>query len=408
MVDGVRYWRFLIAAVLGAGSQLTAQMLLNASAPGSAVRIFNTDMAVFEAGEARKDLPCDVVPSKPELGFDLRFHTGYDIVVPMRDLAGAENLLTVLFRVSEQRDGTAPIYFSQKIKVPLIDEDSKGDAYIFGAFDVGEGRYHVDWLMRDRTQRVCASGWDFEAALPAKDKPIELAVGAGVIQPCNREQFKDEPPVARVADEPLSVKMLINFAPQKANSATMQPIDTAALISILRGISRDPRVGKFSLVAFNLQEQRVLFRQDNAEKIDFPALGEAVSSVNPGVVDLQRLSQKKGEVNFLSDLIRTELSSGGEADAVVFAGPKALVEDKVPQDSLKDVGSLASPVFYMNYNLYPQQVPWTDAIGKAVKYFNGYEYTISQPRDLWFAVNEVVTRIVKLKHIRHAPTSSSE
>ena len=62
----------------------------------------------------------------------------------------------------------------------------------------------------------------------------------------------------------------------------------------------------------------------------------------------------------------------------------------------------------MNYNLYPQQVPWTDAIGKAVKYFNGYEYTISRPRDLWFAVNEVVTRIVKLKHVRHAPTSSSE
>ena len=39
------------------------------------------------------------------------------------------------------------------------------------------------------------------------------------------------------------------------------------------------------------------------------------------------------------------------------------------------------PVFYMNYNLNPQQVPWTDAIGRAVKMFKGTEYTISRPRD---------------------------
>jgi len=385
-----------------------AQMLLNASTPGTAIRIFNTDMAVFEAGEKRKDLPCDVVPDKPQLGFDLRFHTGYEIVLPLRDLAGEENLLTVLFRVTQQGQTSSPIYFTQRIKVPPIDDDARGEAYMFGSFDVGEGKYHVDWLMRDRTERVCSSDWDFEASVPARDKPMELAMAAGMIQPADREQFKDEPPVVRTADESLSVKMLINFAPQKSDSATMQPIDTAALISILRGIARDPRVGKFSVVAFNLQEQRVLFRQENAEKIDFPALGEAVSSVKPGVVDLQRLGQKKGEVTFLSDLIRTELSCNDQPDAVVFAGPKALLDDKVPQESLKDISLPASPVFYMNYNLYPQQVPWTDAIGKAVKYFNGYEYTISRPRDLWFAVNEVVTRIVKLKHGRHAPTSSSE
>ncbi len=408
MVDGVRHLRYFVAMSICAGSPLLGQMLLNASATGTAVRIFNSDMAVFEAGEPRKDLPCEVVPDKPQLGFDLRFHTGYEIVLPLRDLAGGENLLTVLFRVTEQREGTTPIYFTQKIKVPSIDDDAKGDAFMYGSFDVGEGKYHVDWLMRDRTERVCSSGWDFEAVLPQKDKPMELSMAAGMIQQTNREQFKDEPPVARVSEEPLSVKMLINFAPQKSGSVVMQPIDTAALISILRGIARDPRVGKFSLVAFNLQEQRVLFRQDNAEKIDFPALGEAVSSVNPGVVDLERLGQKEGEVTFLSELIRSELASAEQADAVVFAGPKALIEDKVPQESLKDVGLPGSPVFYMNYNLYPQQVPWTDAIGKAVKYFNGYEYTISRPRDLWFAVNEVVTRIVKLKHVRHAPTSSSE
>ena len=53
----------------------------------------------------------------------------------------------------------------------------------------------------------------------------------------------------------------------------LQPLDTSALTAILRNISRDPRIGKFTVVAFNLQEHRVVYRQDNAEKIDFPALG---------------------------------------------------------------------------------------------------------------------------------------
>ena len=40
-------------------------------------------------------------------------------------------------------------------------------------------------------------------------------------------------------------------------------------------------------------------------------------------------------------------------------------------------------------------VPWKDSISHAVKLFRGTEYTISRPRDLWFAVTEMVSRIVK-------------
>ena len=214
----------------------------------------------------------------------------------------------------------------------------------------------------------------------------------------------------RQQDEPpLNVKVLINFAPQNSHSATLQPLDTSALVSILRSIARDPRIGKFTVIAFNLQEQKVVYRSENAERIDFPALGESLAALNLGTVDLKRLSQKHGDTEFLTDLIRREISSATDStDAVVFAGPKAMLEENVPQDSLKEIGNLKYPVFYMNYNLYPQAVPWNDSIGKAVKFLKGYEYTISKPRDLWFAVSEMVTRIVKLKHVRRSGTSQSE
>jgi hypothetical protein len=263
--------------------------------------------------------------------------------------------------------------------------------------------------MRDRMERVCASSWDVEAELPVKDKSVNLDLGHGDIRASDREQFKDEPPIQRAADDkPLNVKVLVNFAPQSAKAATLQPVDTSALTAILRNISREPRIGKFTLVAFNLHEQRVVYRQDNAEKIDFPGLGEALDSINLATVDLKRLGEKNGETEFLSKLIQEEVGTAAPSDAVVFAGPKALIDESVPTESLKEIGNLEYPAFYMNYNLYPQSVPWNDAIGKAVKFLKGYEYTISKPRDLWFAVTEMVSRIVKTKQDRRSATSSSE
>jgi hypothetical protein len=310
----------------------------------------------------------------------------------------------VLFRVTNM-DSSETRYFSQRIRVPSINEEARGDAWMSGSFDVGEGHYKLDWLMRDRTERVCSSSWDMDAQLPPKDKEMELAITNGAILACDREQFRDEPPVQREG-VPLKLKVLVNFAPQKASAATLRPLDTSALVSILRSLSRDPRIGKFSVVAFNMQEQRVLYRQDEGEKIDFPALGDAVETLNLGTVDLQRLANKNGDTTFLANLIQKELKGTEQADAVVFAGPKAMLEENVPADSLKEVGELASPLFYMNYNLFPQSVPWTDSIGKAVRFFKGYEYTITRPRDVWYAVSEMVTRIVKLKQGRQSATSS--
>ena len=216
MVDGVRYWRFLIAAALCAGSPVDradAAECLGTGIRGS--HLSTSDMAVFEAGETRKDLPCDVVPSKPELGFDLRFHTGYDIVVPMRDLAGTENLLTVLFRVTEQRDGTAPIYSARRSRFPLIDEDAKGDAYMYGSLRRRRGQVSRRLADAGPHRAGLFLGMGFRGGTARQGQTDRTRHGAGVIQPSNREQFKDEPPIARVAERPLSVKMLINFAPQK-------------------------------------------------------------------------------------------------------------------------------------------------------------------------------------------------
>jgi hypothetical protein len=381
----------------------SAQLIMTGN--GGMVRLFGTDQAILETPEPRKDLPCTVTPTKTaQVGFDLKFHGGYEVTVPMKELAGQENLLTIIFRVTPAvGDAT---YFIQRIRVPEIDEDAKGEAAFFGSFDVGEGKYKVDWLMRDRAERVCSNYWEVDAQLSDKDTQMALAIAAASVRQTETEYFRQEPPVERETD-PTTVKILLNYAPQNPRSSVMRPVDTSALVSILRNISRDPRVSKFSLVAFCMQEQKVLYRQENAEKIDFPALGEALAKIQLGRVDLARLADKKSDVRFLTDLIRNELGSSERPDAFIFAGPKVMLEHNIEIETLKEIGSLDAPVFYMNYNLFPQVTPWRDTIGNAVKYFKGLEYTISRPRDLWSATTEVVNRIQKSRSARIAQNAKS-
>src|ERR1700732_5167618 len=173
----------------GPSGPLSGQALI----PGGGFRLFTSDAAILESQEVRKDIPCSVTPVKPVLGFDLKFHSGYEVSIPLRELAGDGNQLTMIFRVVPEKSPDEPVFLSQRMSVPVIDEEAKGDAYLQGTFEVGEGKYHVDWLMRDRSEHVCSANWEVEASLPAKDKDMALDIAPSTVHPSENEPFKDEP-----------------------------------------------------------------------------------------------------------------------------------------------------------------------------------------------------------------------
>jgi len=409
------HWRRLAALhslVIGAVVALLpfpalSQMLLKPSQPGETLNLLPSDIAILEAGEVRQDLPCTVTDRKAQLGFDLRFHGGFDVTVPLSELSGNGEILTVVFRIYPRDAPLRVSYFAQHFTVPAIEEDAKGDAALQGGIDLGEGSYHVDWLMRDRSDHLCSSSWDLDAVLPPKDKPMPLFITANQIaesvpQPFVNEAMAEE---NKPTEDNLTVKLLVNFAPQDSTSAALQRSDTDALVSILKTIQRDPRVARVSLVAFNIDEGRVVYRQQTAARIDFPELGKALQTMKLGTVNLTHLEQKHSDSDFLESLITNEISDTSHPDAVIFAGPKAMLSADVPQDSLRRIGDIESPVFYMNYALDPRAVPWKDSISHAIRTFKGTEYTISRPRDLWFSTSEMVSRIARRKRERAVATA---
>ncbi len=364
-----------------------------------------SDLQVLEADAQRTDLPCKVTQRKAELGFDLRFHTGFDVTVPMAELAGTGNLLTIVFQVYPTGNQSKTAYFVQHFEVPAIADDARGEAFLQGGLDMGEGSYHVDWLMRDRSERFCSSSWDVEAALPAKDKPIPLFMATNQVTETPPEPFINDGfvrPVAKPADR-LDIKILVNFAPQTQSSASLVRGDTDALVTILKTLERDPHTAHISLVAFNMTETRIVYRQDATEKIDYPALGKALHSMRLGTVRVQNLD-KNSETDFLESLIQNEMGTSTHPDAVIFAGPKTMLNADVPQQDLRRIGDIECPVFYLNYNADPRAQPWKDSISHAIRVFKGTEYTISRPRDLWFSTADVLGRIVRFKRERAVAT----
>lgn len=137
----------IIGRVLGVGLGLflafagasPTQDAMRPATAGEEVRLRPADAAILEAQDTRKDLPCTVTPTKPSLGFDLKFHSGYEVTINLKELAGSENLLTIVFQVAPEDRPGEPVFFSQHVSVPSIDDDDRGPADLQGAFNLGKG-----------------------------------------------------------------------------------------------------------------------------------------------------------------------------------------------------------------------------------------------------------------------------
>lgn len=379
-------WTLFACLALPCGAQ---HQLRNAN--GGAPHLFNSDLAVIESPQARFDIPCQVRMHKPVLGFDLRYHSGYEVLLPLEDTI-AESHMTVIFRVTPvdatSVDG-APAYFSQKIGVGVLPEQlAPGKIMSFeGRFDLGPGTYKVEWMLRDRHDRVCSHFATLRTP-PAKG---EVQLEAGKVAVTDENLFIEEPPVQVAAAAPTipSAHVLLNFAPSRQAAATFDENDKRALVSILRLLARDPRIGKLSLTVFNLEHRKVLFR-DRSGRIDFPSLGRAVDTVELGTISVESLEREDASTRFLASLI-DEAAGEGPGDPIMFLGPSAWLRGSA--DMLNEFAGRASRprLTYLNYNPAPHLNPWSDVIDQTVRTFKGRRFGIHQPQDLWRVWPQIFT-----------------
>ena len=347
----------------------------------------NTDLAMLETDEVRKDFRCGVTPIQPFQGFDLRLHSGYEVKMPARELEGQTGILRCMFRVTPQEHPDEPVYFSQLLQVHQADTHA-GERIEYGGFDLGPGKYRVDWFIRDARERVCSLHWSLNAR-DRREQRDGFGLPAEVVQAENADLFDSEPPVSRRQSGALHAMVLVNLAPQDDGKTLLAERDLERLLAILRCIAREPRFAKFSLTAYQLNDMRVIFRQRDAGQIDFPGLGQALGSPQLGTVDAKLLVQKHSRTAFLAGLLKETIGSAEKPDILILVSPKAMLNGHILPETL-NVAEPGYPIVYLNYNSDPQGNPWQDTIEEAVKLLKGRTYTIISPPDLEAAWRSVL------------------
>ena len=84
----------------------------------------------------------------------------------------------------------------------------------------------------------------------------------------------------------------------------MNPLHTSVLMSIVRSITRQPEIGRFTLVAFNLRGQRIVYRTGMAPAISIlPHWGKALRVSASGTIPYRLLWDKQSETRFAEKLL---------------------------------------------------------------------------------------------------------
>ena len=359
-------------------------------------RLQYDELAVLKSREPRAELPCQVTSDKPSLGFDLRYHSDYHAAVPVSVVADAGGWLQVAMRVVPTPETEHSTYVAHRFATPVVPLGSKGEVLVSSGLELGPGRYRVDWIMRDARERVCSTHWNLDARPGGGKQDLPLTLGPNQIVGLERHVSANGPLIKRDFAQPLQVKILLNLSPAKPQESVVRPDDEAVLFSILRSITGQPRIVLSSVVAFNLRAQKIVYRQEHADQVDFAALEKAAQSLTSGTIDLSDLRDPQRETHFVTKFLTDELGAQSDSpDAIVIIGSKVSLDRKVRLDSLKAKGSVMCAVLYLNYNSNPHE-PWSDTIGSALKaYKAATSYNIVFPRDVGHAISELLSRIAK-------------
>lgn len=369
----------------------------------SEAQVAPVDLAILARPDPMKGLDCEVAAKPADIGIDLRYHAGYSVAIPLRSLAGNGGELRTVLRVT-YLDGQPQhsTTFSWHMPVPPIPEPAKGEARLTQEFAVGPGHYRVDWLTRTGPSAACSAHWRIEAKVNADLKRAPLALAPGQVEELPPYPFQVPPLDVRRSSHPLDVKVLVNYSASDASLAMLSRKDVRALTGILTAVTREPRFGRFSVVAFSTDLDRVIYRQPARSHIDFTALGKAVEKLPSGTIDIHQVEDPGSSVRFLAGVLSSEFAPAeATPDAVIVIGPDAL-GGKIADKPL--AAMIHCPVFFLKYNPDPIGNPWHGVLTRIIKACHGLEYTITRPVDLGVALMDMGTRLNAVQY-RPAPAS---
>jgi hypothetical protein len=298
--------RLLLLAAFAVGA--SAQDLLTSSSC-SGIQALLSDAGAKQTLEGRAEL------SHASLNYAFRFQAGYSIDIPLRQFAGKGKTVRVIARVRPSDGSRPPVCLFQSGALPDIPEGDKPDLPITGGFFLGEGNYRVDLAVFDQAGRLYQARFNLEAALKGRERKVRLELAPGEVQPINSLRWK---PHSESAGRGRRLTILFHAASLYGAPTLPSLYDPALLLSSLSTVLSEVAFDQVRLIAFNLDQERELFRQDRFDVDGFRKLAETLLSLKLSSVPVAALAPGEARHALIDSLVGAEMSSEKPPDAILF------------------------------------------------------------------------------------------
>jgi hypothetical protein len=345
-------------------------------------------------------LNCNVMAFKPFVDFAFRFELGYVVDCDLRQFDGEAGELRTYLRA--RPEGGREVILGDQFSFQGFPKEAKMTADLHrvhsslefsGALAAGAGSYSMELLIFDSRQRLFRHTWKVKAFPRGDESKVNLSLMPGTL-----ETLRTTPIQVNPSPTGTHVTVLMNAAPINSNSVKLRAWDRSFLLDSLSSLLRQLSYSSVRVVAFNLDQQREIYRHDDFGQAQFGGLARALRNLELGTVSYKTLERKRGWADLLLGMLQEEARATPASDAVVFLGPSARFDDKVPHEMLTSYNESTPRLFCLAY--YPRVgAEFPDSIQHLTSALRGKVFRVHTPGDL-------AQNIAKLKHeIEVDPTS---
>lgn len=361
-----------LLAIFGFALPLRAQELVPPEPIGSVNRLIDSRVK-------QNLLKCSVHHWGPILGLNLSYRTGFSIFSNFRQFAVGDALI-VFLRVTPE--GGAPVLLSQNFKIPPLPRGMAGrgtgkpNVNMIGAFAVGPGRYKVELLLIDQRGRSFYTPWK----LKTNKQGVASALGPLTVRPLAADNWN-----GKLDPKGVRLTVLLDATATSVAAAKLRN-EAFLLLQLLASLLRQVPCQSVKMVAFNLDQQREVFRQGNFDAAGFAELSSTLKQVQFATVSYRAL-QRGSWSKFLLRITEEQTSADNPADAVVFIGASTHFTEKLPKELRESLAPGPSHFFYFEY--YGYRVPLPDAIDYLTRNLKGTVFRINSAEEFGKAIQKM-------------------
>lgn len=380
-------WLLLCALFLVAPATM-AQMLLSTEESNNVSALFDS--------RTSDTLKCDLERWSPALDFVFRYMSGYIAYCRLRQFGGRKTELQAYVRITPE--GKSPALFGSRYLIPEISDAMrqsagtdlrklKEDVGFSGAFGLGTGQYKFELLVKDAEARTYRKNWKLRVETKRSDRGVALALPPLTIE-AGDLRFREGS--AWRNDGNLRLSILLDAAPMSPYQSRLRAWDRELLLESLYSVLRQTPHQSVHLVAFNLEQQRELFRSDEFDATAFQKLSRNLSDAELSSVSVQAL-RKRDSPEFLIALANQELATE-RSDAIIFLGPNMRMDTQMSVAALTARKAHSPPFFYFEFHAVIG-APFPDSIAWLVKAANGRVFAIHSPAELDSSIDKMLVQL---------------